>query len=147
VDAALTVARSELAEKAAQRWDFLTLDQAATLADNDPEAAKALTVAAREGHGFEHAAQQLRDARDDDASGAAVAEKLTETGVRVLERPGYDDKFVKDLGRLAAKPESRAYNKGTHATCPGHGAYVSIRARWDKDEKGKQVRIRDAEPV
>jgi len=33
VDAALTVARSELAEKAAQRWDFLTLDQAATLAE------------------------------------------------------------------------------------------------------------------
>lgn len=55
VDAALTIARSELAEKAAQRWDFLTLDQAATLAefDNDPEAVKALTVAAREGHGFE----------------------------------------------------------------------------------------------
>ena len=26
VDAALTVAGSELAEKAAQRWDFLTLD-------------------------------------------------------------------------------------------------------------------------
>jgi len=91
----------------------------------------------------------LRDARDDDASGAAVAvaEKLTETGVRVVDRPGYDDKNVKDLGRLAAKPESRAYNKGTHATCPGHAAYVSIRQRWEKDEKGKQVRIRDAEPV
>ena len=149
VDAALTVARSELASKAAQRWDFLTLDQAATLAefDNDPEAAKALTVAAREGHGFEHAAQQLRDTRDDAAARAAVAEKLTETGVRVVGHPDYDDKTVKDLGRLAAKPESRAYNKGTHATCPGHAAYVSIQQRWDKDEKGKQVRIRDAEPV
>ena len=45
VDAALAVAASELAEKAAQRWNFLTLEQAATLAEfeNDPEAIEALT--------------------------------------------------------------------------------------------------------
>src|SRR5262249_46820964 len=44
VSASLTVARSEVAVKAAERWDFLTLDQAATLAEfeADEEALTAL---------------------------------------------------------------------------------------------------------
>jgi DNA-binding transcriptional regulator LsrR (DeoR family) len=33
VSASLAVARSEVAVRAAERWDFLTLDQAATLAE------------------------------------------------------------------------------------------------------------------
>jgi ParB family chromosome partitioning protein len=44
VAASLTVARSDVAVKAAERWDFLTLDQAATLAEfeADEEALNAL---------------------------------------------------------------------------------------------------------
>lgn len=51
VDAALTIAGSELAEKAAQRWDYLTLDQAAMLAEfeDDAEPVKGLMLAAKEG--------------------------------------------------------------------------------------------------
>ena len=49
VAASLTVARSETAAKAAERWDFLTLDQAAALAEfeGDPEALTALVQAAK----------------------------------------------------------------------------------------------------
>jgi ParB family chromosome partitioning protein len=146
VDAALTVAGSELAEKAAQRWDFLTLDQAATLAEDDPEAVRSLVVAAKDGHGFEHTAQRLRDAREDAAAIAAMTEKLTAKGVRIVERPGYDDKTALRLDRLAAKEGGRAYNKGTHATCAGHAAYLVATTEWEKNEKGKEVRVRKAEP-
>ncbi len=57
VAAAQKVAGSELATSATARYGFLTLDQAATLADfdDDPEALKALVAAAQQGPGsFEH---------------------------------------------------------------------------------------------
>ncbi len=148
VDAALVVAGSELAEKAAQRWDYLTLDQAATLAEfeDDAEAVKALMLAAKEGHGFDHAAQRLRDEREDAAAIAAMTEKLTGKGVPVVDRPSYDDKTTAALHRLAAKEGGRAYNKATHAKCPGHAAYLRISTGWEKNEKGKEVRVRQAEP-
>ncbi|WP_457255970.1 ParB/RepB/Spo0J family partition protein [Pedococcus sp. P5_B7] len=148
VDAALTVAGSELAEKAAQRWDFLTLDQAATLAEfeDDPEAVKSLMVAAKDGHGFDHTAQRLRDAREDAAASAAMTEELTANGVRVVERLSHDDKTALRLDRLAAKEGGRAYTKATHATCAGHAAYLVATIEWEKNEKGKQIRVRKAEP-
>ncbi|MGL5858781.1 MAG: ParB/RepB/Spo0J family partition protein [Angustibacter sp.] len=148
VDAALVVAGSELAANAAQRWDYLTLDQAAILAEfeDDPEAVKALMVAAKEGHGFEHTAQRLRDAREDAAAIAAMTEELTAKGVVVVDRPAYDDKTVLGLDRLAATKGGRAYSKATHATCTGHAAYLRISTGWEKNEKGKEVRVRQAEP-
>lgn len=148
VDAALTVAGSELAQKAAQRWDFLTLDQAATLAgfDDDPEAVKALMVAAKDGHGFDHTAQRLRDAREDAAAITAMTEKLTAQGVRIVERPSHEDKTALRLDRLAAKDGGQAYTKATHATCAGHAAYLLATSAWEKNEKGKEVRVRNAEP-
>ena len=50
VTAAKTVAGSELAKKAADRYDFLTLEQATAVAefDDDPEAVKRLAPAAQE---------------------------------------------------------------------------------------------------
>lgn len=148
VDAALAVAASELAEKASQRWDFLTLDQAATLAEfeDDPEAIEALTLAAKDGRGFEHITQRLRDAREDAAALSALAETLTAKGVRMVARPSHDDKTTLDLSRLATKVGGRAYNKATHAKCTGHAAYLHITTRWQKDAKGKEVRVRQAEP-
>ncbi|KQU67370.1 ParB N-terminal domain-containing protein [Phycicoccus sp. Root101] len=148
VDAALAVAGSELAQKAARRWDFLTLDQAVALAEfeDDPEAVKALMVAAKDGHGFDHTAQRLRDARLDATAIAAMTETLTAKGVRVVERPAYDDHSTRTLDRLAATEGGRAYNKATHATCEGHVAYLSVTTAWEKDEKGKEVRLRKAEP-
>ena len=65
VDAALAAAASEVAAKATERWDFLTLDDAAALAefDDDPDAIKAL-VATKAGENTAHVAQRLRDQRD-----------------------------------------------------------------------------------
>jgi ParB family chromosome partitioning protein len=64
VDAALTVAGSELARAATARFDFLDLVQAAVVADfsEDSEAVKVLVAAARTGQ-FDHVAQRLRDDR------------------------------------------------------------------------------------
>ncbi len=90
VDAALTPGRSELARAAADRYDFLDLAQAATLAEveDDPEAVQALVLAARTGQ-FAHAAQRLRDARDEARHQAEYAEALRQSGVRVIEHPGH----------------------------------------------------------
>jgi ParB family chromosome partitioning protein len=56
VDASLAVASSELAKAASERYDFLTLEQAAAVAelDNDPDAVKQRVVAAQQGRGFDH---------------------------------------------------------------------------------------------
>jgi ParB family chromosome partitioning protein len=80
VDASLAVAGSDLAKAAAERYDFLTLDQAAAVAefDNDPDAVKELVVAAQQGRGFDHLLQRLREDRADQVLiDAKVAELLT----------------------------------------------------------------------
>lgn len=148
VDAGLAVAASELAVKAAERFDFLTLDQAAVLADfeDDTEAVKALTVAASEGQ-FEHIAQRLHDDRDREQARAAMVEKLTSQGVTIVERPSYDDKSTLALHRLAVKAEGRAYNKDTHTKCTGHAAYLTVNTKWDTDDHGKETRVWSAEPT
>jgi hypothetical protein len=63
ITASLTVARSQTAARAADRWEFLTLDQAAALAefDGDHEALTALVQAAKDSSGqFDHTAERLR---------------------------------------------------------------------------------------
>src|SRR4051794_4542841 len=84
VDAALAVGGSELARAAADRYDFLTLEQAAVVAEfeDDADAAKALVVAAREG-GFDHLAQCLRDDRAEAFEESRVADALRAEGVTV----------------------------------------------------------------
>ncbi len=102
VDAALTVAGSDLARAATARYDFLNLEQAAVVADfdNDAEAVKALVLAAREG-GFDHLAQRLRDDRAEQTVIDAEAERLASQGVVVIERPRWSDPAT-ELDRLAA---------------------------------------------
>lgn len=101
VAAALTVAGSELATEAAARWDFLTLEQAATLAEfeDDAEAVKALTIAAQRGQ-FDHTAQRLRDERAEAVALAHAAAALTQQGVKVVQEPSWDDKSTLRLDRL-----------------------------------------------
>jgi len=96
VTAGLAVAGSELARKATERWDFLTLDQAAALAEfeDDTEATKALVAGAKEGQ-FEHVVQRLRDARDEAQALAEVAAELTAAGATVIERPGYNSPILR----------------------------------------------------
>ena len=123
VDSALTVAHSKIARAATQRWEFLTLDQAAAVAEfeQNGEAVKQLVVAAQRG-GFDHLLQQLRDARAEAAAKADAAAALTAAGVTVIERPGWDNKQVKRLTEL--KHGDERLTEDRHASCPGHAAYL-----------------------
>ncbi|WP_158607493.1 ParB/RepB/Spo0J family partition protein [Flexivirga caeni] len=148
IDAGLKVAESELATKAAARWDFLTLEQAAGLAEfeQDKEALKALTVAAEAGTGFEHELQRQRDKRTERQAIAALAEQLTAEGVTVIEPPAWDDKTIQRLTRLA-DGQGKQLTPETHRECPGHAAYVEYGWQWgasagdtaDDDERGAYV--------
>jgi ParB family chromosome partitioning protein len=148
VEAALIITGSELAAKAVGRFEFLTLDQAATLAefDHDTEAVKVLTVAAKEGQ-FEHVAQRLRDDRDRDEARARLADELTTKGVTVVEQPAYDETSVRPLNRLAPTSEQAPFEVEAHAACAGHAAYVTVSPRWADDGTGKETRTYEAEPT
>ena len=141
VDAGLKVAGSGLASKAAERWDFLTLEQAAGLAEfeADPEALKALTVAAQHGHGFEHELQRQRDQREERQTIKAFAEDLAKDGLTVIERPSWDDKTIVELTRLNDADGTRLTPE-THRACPGHAAYVERSWQWEDtaDDSGEQ---------
>ncbi len=125
VDAGLAVAGSAVARGATQRWEWLTLDQAAVVAefDDDAEAVKKLVVAAKDG-GFDHLAQRLRDQRADAAARAeATAAFTAAAGVTVVDPPPYDPKTsMKRLDQLTADGE--VLTPQMHAQCPGHAAWL-----------------------
>lgn len=144
VDTALTVSASSVARKATERYEALTLDQAAVVAEfeDDAETVKALIVAAHEGK-FEHAAQRAREDRIDAQARDDVLALLAETGVTVIERPSYDDRTTKALTYLSADPENRTALTGEeHAHCAGHVAWLST--KWvDVDSNGQPVALPD----
>ncbi|MEO6703717.1 MAG: ParB/RepB/Spo0J family partition protein, partial [Jatrophihabitantaceae bacterium] len=125
VDLALAVAGSELAKRAAARWDFLTLEQSATLADfeNEPETIKVLVAAAKEGV-FEHAAQRAYDARAEAEQLAAITERLTKAGVPIIDNPGHSHRTIRPLDYLRGSKPGTGITRATHAKCPGHAAYI-----------------------
>jgi hypothetical protein len=88
VNAALAVSGSPLAKTATQRYDCLTLEQAAVLAefDDDPDTVKALVAAATVSPGqFAHVAQRARDTRDQqqrEAAGRTPRNKSPSLGKR-----------------------------------------------------------------
>lgn len=124
VTAALAVAGSALAQAASVRYDFLDLTQAATVAEfeDDPEAVKALVVAARSGQ-FDHTAQRLRDARAETTERERVAEELRAAGLTVIDRPG-SGHAATDLRQLT-DADGVQLTEDRHAGCPGHAAYVT----------------------
>ncbi|MFK3984510.1 ParB/RepB/Spo0J family partition protein [Micromonospora sp. NPDC050397] len=123
VEKALQIARSALARGATQRWEFLTVDQAAVIAEfeDDGEAVKQLVVAAQRG-GFDHHAQQLRDARADAAAKAEATAALTAAGITVVDPPGWHNETVKRLSEL--KQGEEQITEDNHASCPGHAAFL-----------------------
>jgi ParB family transcriptional regulator, chromosome partitioning protein len=125
VASALVVAGSELAKGAAARHEFLTLDQAAAVAefDQDTEAVKALLAAAKTGQ-FAHIVQRLRDERDEAQARSAAEADLAATGVRVVERSGVAAPQVQPLYRLAGEGPDGELTPEEHAECPGHAAYL-----------------------
>ncbi len=89
VDAALAVAASPLAKKATERYEFLTLDQAAVLAEfdagDDADTVKALVACAKDSPGqFAHVAQRARDDRAARAREQAARDAIAASGVTVL---------------------------------------------------------------
>lgn len=144
VDTALAVSASEVARKATDRYDALTLDQAAVVAEfeNDPETVKALIVAAHEGR-FEHTAQRARQDRAAAQAQTDVLAMLAQNGVTVVERPSYEDRSTTGLGNLCPSPEDRSELSPTdHAQCPGHVAWLGT--EWvTVDETGQIVEFPD----
>lgn len=127
VDHALAVSESALARKATNRYTDLTLDQAATVAEfeDDPEAVKALIIAAHEGR-FDHTAQRLRDQREEQARRDAVATWLTEDGTTVVDPPawGQENQPVRLSSLTNDLDEPTPLDVNEHRDCPGHVAWI-----------------------
>jgi len=125
VEAALATAASKLARGASQRYDFLTLDQAATVAefDKDTDAVKTLIKVASEGGPFEHTAQRLRDKRAYAEATAELTKTLKAAKVKVVPRPGYDTKLVTPISKLSHG--GNPLTEVAHANCPGRAAYIT----------------------
>jgi ParB-like chromosome segregation protein Spo0J len=139
VKAAIAVAGSDLARKASERYDFLTLDQAAAVAEfqDDPEAVKHLIVRAKEG-GFAHFVQQLREDRQEKIEIAKAEAQLTKQGITVVERPEWNSP-VKPL--IQIRRTKKTLTDQAHASCPGHAAFVETYFEYDDDDDP------DAEPT
>src|SRR6266480_5110172 len=120
VTASLAVARSEVAVQAAERWDFLTLDQAAALAEfeDDQEALTALVQAAKDSPSqFGHLAARLRATRAERDAKAAFTAELQAQGIAIYgDRPfvpwALALENLRDGDGNQISPEA-------HATCPG----------------------------
>ncbi|MFI5627542.1 ParB/RepB/Spo0J family partition protein [Nocardioides sp. NPDC051685] len=140
VETSLTVANSKMATKATERYDVLGLDQAAVVAEfeDDPEAVKALVLAAHEGQ-FDHTAQRLRDDRITDRLRVQVAAMLDECGITLIEEPGYNDPRISKISDLRVSAEdSTRITEEEHATCPGHVAWISNEYGY-VDDQGNRV--------
>jgi ParB family chromosome partitioning protein len=130
VAASLAVARSEVAVKAAERWDFLTLDQAASLAEfeDDQEALTALVQAAKDSPSqFGHVAARLRATRAEREAKTAFTAELEAQGIAIYgDRPfvpwALALENLRDGDGNQISPEA-------HATCPGRA--VTITYDWD----------------
>lgn len=141
-----TVARSELATAAMERYD-LTLDQVAVIAEFDTpdgpdvEAVKALTVtAAKEPTQFAHVAQRLRDQRADTRQVADKVAELTGQGVRVLDPDDTGSAAqISGLRLTAQVPSGTELDSVTHGGCPGHAATVEVHRGWDREPQLKVV--------
>jgi len=130
VAASLTVARSEIATKAAERWQFLDLFQAAALAefDGDETALTALVHAAKDSPGqFDHVAARLRATRDEREAKAAFTAGLEAQGTAI-----YGDRshvpWTLALENLR-DGDGNQITPEAHAACPGRA--VTITYDWD----------------
>ena len=119
-----------MARQAADRWEFLTLDQAATLAefDGDTEALTALVHAAKDSPSqFGYDVARLRATRGErEAKATFTAELEAQRTVIYGDRPHVPWTMalenLRDAGGNEITPEA-------HATCPGRA--VTITYDWD----------------
>jgi ParB family chromosome partitioning protein len=130
VTVSLTVARSKIAVQAAERWDFLTLEQAATLAEfeADEDALTVLYQTAKDSPGqFAHVAARLRATRAERDAKAAFTAGLQAQGFAIYGDRSYVPwtlalENLRDGDGNQISPEA-------HAACPGRA--VTITYEWD----------------
>jgi ParB family chromosome partitioning protein len=130
VTASLAVARSQVAAKAAEQWDFLTLEQAAILAEfeADEEALTALYHAAKDSPSqFGHVAARLRATRAEREAKAAFAAELEAQGIAIYGEQSYV-RWTLALENLR-DGDWNQISPEAHATCPGRA--VTITYDWD----------------
>ncbi len=87
-------------------------------------------LAVKYGDSAEHVAQRARDEKARRQAHDEVVAALTDAGVTVVDRPGYDDKIIKNLRdiRLLNKDGSAKKKPPTpdeHAACPGHARQLA----------------------
>jgi len=109
VEAAVAANGSETAKTAARKH-ALTLTEAALIAEFDGDgdeqvvkdilrAVKDILRAVKDGDSAEHVAQRARDNKARQQAHERAVAGLVEAGVTVIDRPGYDDKTVKEYAR------------------------------------------------
>ena len=144
VTASLTVARSEVARRAADRWEFLTLDQAATLAEfeSDAEALKALVQAANNSPSqFDHVVARLRATRAEREAKAAFTAELEAQGIAIYgDRPYVP--WTMALENLR-DGDGNEITPETHATCPGRAITITYERDWEPGAEAAHRAARD----
>ena len=135
------MAGNELAAKAAIRYEFLTLEQAATLTrfEHDTETVTALVAAAKLGPvQFDRVvAKADADAAEvaaDQARRDRAAAALAEAGCRVIDQPQTGDGTAR-LSRLLDAATGDDLTPENHATCPGHAAWLD--GDWEPVPEGE----------
>jgi ParB family chromosome partitioning protein len=125
------VAQSQTAAKAVDRWEFLTLDQAAILAEfeSDQEALTALVQAAKHNPAqFDHLVANLRATRDERETKAAFVAELEAQGFAIYgDRPHVPWQF--DLENLR-DGDGNPITPEAHATCPGRTVTIAYEWSW-----------------
>ncbi|WP_028471550.1 ParB/RepB/Spo0J family partition protein [Nocardioides alkalitolerans] len=146
VDNALSVTKSARASGAAARWDDMTLDQLAVVAEfeTDSDAVTALRAACKTGQ-FAHVAQRLRDDRARQAARDAVLSPIAESGITVIDAPSWMDGTTKPLSALRLDPHTDpgtltdpADYASAHGSCPGHVAWAEETYVW-VDSEGNEL--------
>ncbi|MFJ7219426.1 ParB/RepB/Spo0J family partition protein [Amycolatopsis sp. NPDC098790] len=150
VENVLQAGQSELALKAAERYD-LDLLQAAVIAEfdeaGDTDTAKELILTARTApNNFAQLAERKRTERADQQRLAALTEDLTEeltaAGVTIFDTSLPDSHGdARSLDRLRPTPEDEPNTELTaedHASCPGHGAWIETDHH---DQQGNQIPV------
>jgi hypothetical protein len=72
---------------------------------------------------FDHVLARARQDRDDAIQQTEITQQLTEAGVRVIERPAWNDP-AKQLGWEVRDSDGTEYTTETHAECAGHVAWL-----------------------
>lgn len=142
----LTVARSETAVKAAERWDWLTLEQAAVFAefDGDAEALTELAKAAKDKPAeFGVVTAQMRES-------AALRRQRDELTAQ-LRADGYEHvqhtylPWTKDLVNLLG-PDGKQLRPEEHMDCPGRGVQITAEEVWPAEAEAAFRKANDLGP-